>query len=497
MALAATSNVGFAFVSMAVQVGTFSVLARLLSPQDYGVFAFANAILVYIMHLSQRGLTSSLLRKPELSAEDFGAAYFMCASITGLMVLIIAATSAGLIWFSHGKLKPQGYMLLFMAIPLAIQILTTPALAQLQRKLAMTSINLTQIASMLVGNGITSIACAAAGLGPWSLAFGSAAGAIAAAIPTLWLGRSEVRLTWHTASVWTALKEGLQFNGLRSLDIGWLQAPTLLLGASVPAGTIGIYQRMQFLADLSMQMTVWRVSSVIYAALARRGDGSTVQKDQYRTVLMIIAALVLPIVAFSVSATREIVEVLLGPKWLAGVFTLKLLMVAFGLSTINQAAGMALEHAGRLKARSLPAALAFVGNVALLIVIPHGRPELYGWAPLLSMTASSILLHIMVGERWKDVPAILAALLPGIVLAFATTVGVRVGGVAIDATPLAGHAIPRLAAELLFGIVFNIFAVPFIAGLPQMNGLTEIFRRDFPGLFVATRHIHRIKAARG
>jgi O-antigen/teichoic acid export membrane protein len=492
--LAATSNLSFAFVTMLIQMVTFGLLARLLTPADYGIFALANAILVYVMHLSQRGLSSSLLCKQALSAADMGAAYFMCVVMAAGMGAIVLAIVGIIVVASGGTLLLQAQMLAFMAIPLAIQILITPASAQLQRRLAMVSVNLIQITSIVVGNGIVAIACARAGLGPWSLALGGAAGAATTALPTLWLGRAPVQFDPSWNRLWQVMKEGLQFNGLRSLDIAWLQAPTIILGATAAPAAVGIYQRVQFLADLAMQMTVWRISSVIYAALASRHQGREPAKDRYRIVLTILSCLVFPIVAFVLVSGREVIAVLLGAKWMSGVFTFKLLIVAFGLSTLNHAAGMALEHAGRLRQRAVPALTALALVVALLLIVMHGPAQGFALPALTSMACATIVLHLLVGERLRDFPALARAISPGLLLAVATASGAWLGRLALSLVSPSASDPLRLLAEVAGGTSLDLLAVPLLCALPAVRPLLLASRSAFPALFSAMRFVHRIPA---
>jgi O-antigen/teichoic acid export membrane protein len=279
---------------------------------------------------------------------------------------------------------------------------------------------------------------------------------------------------------------------LRSLDIAWLQAPLVILGSSAPASVVGIYQRMQFLADLGMQMTVWRVSSVLYAALAQRSTGHEIDKEQYRAVLTIITVLVLPIIAFALVAGHAIVAVLLGQNWLAGVSSFRLLIVAFGIATINQAAGMALEHAGRLKQRAASAALAVTLIVALLLLVPRGRPELYALPALISMACSSVLLHLMVGERGRDVLGVLKTFAPGLLLALATGAGAFVGGVALGNAWTTLPPVAVLLSQFSGAIVLNALCVPLVCRLSAMRPLMHLFHRGFPSLFAATHFAHRL-----
>jgi PST family polysaccharide transporter len=470
----------------------FGLLGRLLTPEDYGVFAFANAILVYVAHLSQRGLSSSLVRKPSLTPADYGSAYVMCA----IVALFSSAVLIALWWIIDVSLPnqhEQSILLLFMAVPLAMQILATPAQVYLQRRVNFLAINAIQVASICLGNGVVGVVCALLGLGPWSLALAGAAAALVSLLLSLIVGRHSL----HGSCTWPIVRAGLHdamhFNAIRSLDVAWLQAPTIILGIIGAPAAVGIYQRMQFLADLGMQLTVWRITSVLYAALARRSDGLSIDKSQYRNVFTLCVLLVLPIIAFVLFATENIVSVLLGSQWTSGVTTLRLLIVAFGLTTINQAAAMALEHAGKVRQRVLQALTAVCIIVVLIFALSGLGPEYYAVPSLVSMVTSTILIHMAVGERWSDLPGLLVNIIPGLALFVAVAMGAVIAPVALEGLHMAPGSLNVLTLQFALSILFCSLCIPFLFRTRGLAPFVSAFATTFPKAFAKTRPLHWTK----
>lgn len=489
IASASTWNVAFAGLQIFVQIGIFAALARILSPQDYGVFAFANAILVYIVHVSQRGLTAGLLRRTTMTPEEVAGAYHMCIIVSLGTLAAMGAAYAGMIAWLGPDMRMQADILLFMGLPLTLQILASPATAKLQRELRYVSINLIQIGSIALGNGLVTILCALAGLGPWSLAYGAAATAGLNAVLVLWRGWEPMRLVWRGRDIWALLKEAVGFNILRVLDVSWVQSPIVIYGATSSAAAVGIYQRVQYLADLALQMTVWRVNAVVYSALGARSDGATINLGQYRLVLTVLAALTLPIAAFLIAAAPEIVAVMLGPNWLEGAPVLRVIAIGFAIYTINHAASMALEHAGRFTQRAIQAGLALAVMIPLLLLTPANDLNRFAYPAVVSMIVGSAAMHYFVGERWRTIPGFLAALAPGFLLAAGSAGGAIGGRAACAALGLEGAGLVLLG-QLIGGGLGCLAVLPLIARLPALKPFIEIARNKAPRLVRLTRPLH-------
>jgi len=436
------SNIVFAAITVVVQIVVFAALARFLTPSDYGLFGFANAILIYIAHLSQRGLVASLVRQNRMQKNDYGTAYAMCVVFAVMSIVIITGICVLIRTLNSSRLDAETALLLFMSIPLALQILSSPAIAYLQRRLDFFTLNIVQLLSFVVGNGFVTVSLSLFGYGPWSLAIGAATYSVVSLVSLLAVTRRTLISRWHSGPLLITIKEALHFNVLRSLDVAWVHLPTILIGTMTTPAATGIYQRMQFLVDLGYQMTVWRVTSVVYAALARSGSTGAIDKTKYRRTLTLCSAMVLPAMAYLFTGADAIVPVILGPQWISGTTTLQLLGVAFGLSTLNHAASMALEHAGFRLRRVMPSLIAIATLLICFYLAYVMRIDSFALPALLSMMSSSIAMHVAVGERIRDVPSLMSDMLPGIVL------GLSVGASGLLAQTLTSSLAPLLYMTL-------------------------------------------------
>jgi len=490
VALAIAWNLGFVLVTAGCQIVITMVLGRLLTPSDYGVFAFANALVVFGMHLTQRGLASAILRQQSLTAADIGHVYIAALACALSIVGLILAGWAALRWGAPA-LEDQADILLFMAVPIVIQIMTTPAATMLLRDLDMKRSNINQTAGIVLGNGGAAIWCAAHGFGPWSLAIGQTVAALVTGLLNLQAGWTRPELRWQPQRLGLILRDAAAMNGLRALDVAWLQIPLVIFGFRAPEALTGIYQRMQFISDILLQMTVGRISAVLYSALASRGEALLKERTGYRFILLTLTTLVVPMVAFVWCAAEPMVGVLLGPDWLAGAWALRLLFVAFGVLTINQAANMALEFGARYRQRFQAAIFATFTVLLAASLVPVSDQTLLALPAMLSMLATMVVVHVGIGERLRDVPSLLLVARPGALLAIATVVGTL--GADTIAT---GLALPRDHAALVLGWMFAgglvacALVSPIVLRLPELRPAITLVHTIAPKVHALLRPLH-------
>lgn len=487
-------NIGLTVSAVAVQIGLTMLLGRLLTAFDYGVFAFANAVMVLSQHLSQRGLSAALLRRREIHPEDIGDAYMACVTIFTLMAAAILGAGWVLHAFGGNQYAEQANIMMFLLLALAIQMASTPQVVILQRRFAVVRANVFQSMGLLIGNGLVGGVCAWHGLGAWSLAYGAVTASLVTGGCSLVSGWTPVKFRWDRAAYRTFLIDAATMSWLRALDVAWLQLPLGFFGLyGTSTAYSGIYQRMQFFADILLQMTVWRVGTVFYTAMSVNRRTEVVGHDVRRNVFQVLATLTLPIVAFTWTAAVPMIGVLLGDQWVSGAWTFRLLMVAFGLSTINLGATWSMEISRQFRPRIVAATTAVVTEAILLILIPIDAIHWYAVPAVLSMSITSAVVYRSAGERLASVPHLLWLLRGGFLLSVITVLG-SCAGLEVAAWLGFTAALPVLLLQGGFAVLICLPFVPLALLLVGMEPLLDTLACKLPplrGLTALSRHIAR------
>lgn len=179
---AARGAAALALASMlgqAIALGTSLVLARLLSPADFGLVAMANLLLAFVVPLNDSGLATAFVARGE-DARDYAATLAWGTSASGICAGLLVAASAPLV--AMGFAQPAlADVTRALAVTFAFRGIAAAPLAVLTRELAFERRAITTLGGTLV-ESMTSIACAYRGAGAWSLVFGQVAGGATTAV---------------------------------------------------------------------------------------------------------------------------------------------------------------------------------------------------------------------------------------------------------------------------------------------------------------------------
>jgi len=143
------------------------VLARLLTPHDYGVVSAAMVVVRFSNILSQLGVGPALIQRPELRPAHVR---------TGLALsMLLGISLAAIVWLLASpitaflRIEELRAVLAAMCLIFPIQAISVVADSLLQRELKFGRIALTELTSDALGYGLTGIALALAGYGYWAL----------------------------------------------------------------------------------------------------------------------------------------------------------------------------------------------------------------------------------------------------------------------------------------------------------------------------------------
>ena len=148
-----------------VQVLTVPVLARLLSPTDYGLVGMALPFMIFAMIVADAGIGISLIRTPVSDKEVWSTCFWLltCMGIALAACIALLAPLASFL-FDQPRLKP---MIMTLALVVLAQAIVTVPAAILQQRRRFQMIAGIEIAAIITSIG-AAIVLAYAGWGPWA-----------------------------------------------------------------------------------------------------------------------------------------------------------------------------------------------------------------------------------------------------------------------------------------------------------------------------------------
>jgi O-antigen/teichoic acid export membrane protein len=399
----AWASAGRYFV-MAINIATMLIMARLISPRQYGVVVLGEAVLAIAEAMRAVGGGSYIVQHRQLTRQAVRASF----TISLLATLLLAACIIAL----RGALRqhfnaPDLYNFLPVA---ALGYLTGPVayaiLALLRRRMAFAAIAMVGVAGALM-NGLASVALAARGFGAVSYAWGDAISGILSMLIYLCCWR-DWTIFRPTLRGWRDVIAFGAFDGAASLLSQCAESLVyFVLGTLLSVKAVGLCQRTVLLCLFPERVILAGVGAVALPAFAQQvRQGRSLAQDYLRAIELITAAL-WPALLLMILLAEPMVAILLGPRWLEIVPLVRLLAAALLFSfpvTLNYPA---LVAAGGI--RYMPAVILAQGVVSLAILTWAAWQGLYqvAFAMLLVVPLNGVfslaLVRHFVGFRWTDI----------------------------------------------------------------------------------------------
>ncbi len=319
-AWAFTGSVGQAVLQIAATV----VLARLLTPEQFGSVAAALLVVGLAQLLTQLGVSAALVQRHTLTDDDVSAAFGFSVLVSCVFAAVLAA-GAPVLSPLVGLPADSGLLPLLAPALVLAGVAAVPA-GLLQRQLRfrpLAVVDLVAAGPAMIG---VSIGLALAGFGPYALAWAEIVAALVTAVGYLALAKPALR-PLPPAAAWACLRPMLGFGSGYSLtQLGnWAaqNADNFVVANVLGTGPLGVYARAYNLLSEPAAVIGGAADKVLFPAMARvRDDGDRLRAAYVRSASL-IALVTVPAAVLLFVFAPEVVRVLLGARWGAVVLPLQ------------------------------------------------------------------------------------------------------------------------------------------------------------------------------
>lgn len=327
------------------------VLARLLTPSDFGIVALGMTVLAIINAVTEMSLSQALIHHKNPQENHFHTAWTLGAARGFILALLMCGLAKPLVWlYTEPRLELVIYALAFSVF---ISGLGNPRRIMLAKELIFWQEFFLIVAQRLT-TVVISIAVALIWQNYWALIVGTVIGqAVGSALSYLILPFRPKVMWQHTKELWSFsvwLTLGQAIN-----TINW-RFDQLLVGGVLGRAALGHYSVGDNLAQMPTREATAPLQQTLFPALAKIADEPHRLRHAYQRAQALITYLALPIgVGFALVA-EPVVIAFLGEKWLPAVPVIQALSSVFALQTLGsmvQPLGMAMGYTKLLFKRDL------------------------------------------------------------------------------------------------------------------------------------------------
>jgi O-antigen/teichoic acid export membrane protein len=411
------------------QVVALVVLARLLTPYEFGVVSAAALVTQLALIFGEFGTGPYVVQRPQLSAATIGTCHLVSVCVGAIIAVALWAGGpllAGLLHVAELKLVLRAYSAVFI-------IMGASAVheALLQRELNFRFLARADALSFALGYTGVSIVCALLGFSYWSIVIGHLSQATIRAVMLIvskpQVARSPVSLA--------ELRPLLHFGGGQTLSrlASFIasQADGFVVTERLGVAAIGYYGRANQLVTMPAAQLGQLFDKVIFPALARIQHDHSRASAAYSRAVTAICLLSLPLSVLIWMLGEEIVHVALGSQWQAVVEPMRILALAIPFRLIHKVSDPTARALGATYRRAWRQGLFAAAVIALSLALSRYGLAAIAWGVVLASAVDAVLMAGLCCALTKlSGMQLLRAIYPG---ARAAVVAALLAGIAVVA----------------------------------------------------------------
>ncbi len=348
----------------------FIAIARLLSPAEIGLVAFAMVFIDVSRVALVNGIPDALVQRPEWDQSVATSAFWMVMVISIGLAVALGGVVAPIAY----KIYDETFALVLASLSLLLLIegLSAIHVAELRRTFQFDV--LAKRGMILgIGGGIGGVMLAWYGWGVWALVISRIAALLGTSV-LLWV-RSGFRpgFSFAAADVRPMRGYSVRLGGSALLGVTNSQLPSFAIGLFVGPAALGIFKVASNALYTLISVVFWPVQNVAMSAFSRLRDDPQQFQSAYIDMVRVYALLSCPIFIGAAAIAPDFVVLAFGEKWSEAGIIMSLLALAVGAQVLVYINGPALAATGRTDLNLKQSALDLLSTVATLAVtVPAG-----------------------------------------------------------------------------------------------------------------------------
>lgn len=306
------------------------ILARFLTPDDYGLVAIATTLLLVLTSVTNMPLGEALIRHKSPGMPEVDVVWTL-GFLRGLLIAAILAGCAYPVAQIYNDARLVDIMLWLSLVPL-LSGLVNPRRFILQRDLNFNQEFILNLAAKAI-SFVATIATVVVFRSYWALIVGNVSFQLCAVVISYMLMGYMPRISFKKAghflhfSFWLTLGQIIN-------TLNW-RFEYLLIGKLLGPAQLGIYSVGNNLSQLPTQETIRPLKQTIYPGFARVIDDPARIRSAYQRSQGFVTAIALPVGIGVAVIAQPLVTLLLGEKWLSSIMIMQSLAAIFALQTLG------------------------------------------------------------------------------------------------------------------------------------------------------------------
>lgn len=296
-----------------LQLLSIIVLARVLSPEDFGVVGIGASIIAFLRIFSEVGVGPALVQKENIDSSDIETAVTLSLVLGGVLAALLYASSESIAAFFNAIVLADILKSLSLILPFVGYSVVGQSL--LQRDLHFKKLSVITFISYFFAYGLVSIALALNGFGLWSLVAAYWVQAAVFTCLTISVCKKSRKLGFDKVKACEMMNFGVGYSIARLCNYAAGQGDNLVIGKILGAGAVGLYARAYQVMSMPAILFGTVIDKMFFPVMARMRSDTQKLTHFYLSSIYLCLLVFVFFSGYIFVFSREIVFVLFGDGW--------------------------------------------------------------------------------------------------------------------------------------------------------------------------------------
>lgn len=383
------------------------ILARLVTPEDYGVIAILLVFIQIATVFIQSGFNTALIQKKDSDDLDFSSIFYLSFFVAGILYVLLFFTAPFVANFYQSELLTK--LLRVISLTLFFGAVNSVQNAYVSKSMQFRRFFISSMGAV-IGSGIVGIVMAYKGFGVWALVFQQLVRDFLICVILWFTVKWRPKFIFSLTRVKTLFSFGWKLLVSGLLDTVFRNIYNLIVGRIYNKETLGYFNRGHQFPQVIATNLDGSIQSVMLPTLSSHNDNVEEVKRITRRSISMSAFILMPCMFGLAAVAEPLVKVLLTDKWLLCVPFLQLACISYAIYPIQTANLTGINALGRSDIfLKLEIIKKFITVLNIIITIPLG---IYAMAvgqvvsafinSFINAYPNKKLMNYTYFEQWKD-----------------------------------------------------------------------------------------------
>lgn len=346
------------------------VMARLLSPSDYGITALPGVFMAIASIFQDSGMTGALVRKEKIEEKDYSTLFIYSIAMGIFMYTALFIASPWIADFFHTPVLTP--LIRVTALGFLWGPISTVQYVILKRKLDFKTPTKISITTKIF-SGVVGITLAYMGYGLWALVISGVLSGFLGLIIVVYVVKWYPKTGWSKDSFKYLWNYGNKMLASALLDTAYSNITPVFVGKYYSPADLGIYNRARNYAQMPSQNVTGVIQNVTFPVLSKMLNDNEGLARNYRRMIRTTAFIVFPMMCMLSALARPLILTMITAKWESCIILLQLMCFSLMWYPIHAMNLNLLQVKGRTDLfLRLEIIKKIIGLSILVITLPQG-----------------------------------------------------------------------------------------------------------------------------